>query len=170
MPDFNSLPLLGGRVLLYLGALYTVRLGRLNRYGLYGLYVVRLDRPLLPVSKYAPSTMNATMRYKAHNQYALTMNATSRIHFKGDIRHYNTVTRSVDLGTRGKRSAVQKNFRSEKHGLAVLLCRAHGPTGAKGRCPTGILLPGRWFVLLPPPGDATVSSVIPTGSLHGSDP
>jgi hypothetical protein len=62
---------------------------------------VRLDRLFLPVSKYAPSTMMAMMRYKAHNQYALTMNATSRIHFKGDIRHYSTVTRSVDLGIAG---------------------------------------------------------------------
>ena len=45
--------------------------------------------------------MMAMIRYKAHNQYALTMNATSRIHFKGDIRHYSTVTGSVDLGIAG---------------------------------------------------------------------
>ena len=62
---------------------------------------MRLDRLFLPVSKYAPSTMMAMIRYKAHNQYALTMNATSRIHFKGDIRHYSTVTGSVDLGIAG---------------------------------------------------------------------
>ena len=48
----------------------------------------------------------AMIRYKAHNQYALTMNATSRIHFKGDIRHYSTVTGSVDLGIAGCFSAV----------------------------------------------------------------
>ena len=88
---------------MYLGALYTVRLGLLN---LYGLCVVRLDRPLLPVSKYALSTMNAITRYRAHNQYALATTATSMIHLKRDIPHYSTVARSVDLGTRGKKSAV----------------------------------------------------------------
>ena len=45
--------------------------------------------------------MMAMIRYKAHNQYALTMNARSRTHFKGDIRHYSTVTGSVDLGIAG---------------------------------------------------------------------
>ena len=98
MPDFSSLPLLAGRARGYRGALYTVRLGRLNR---YGLYVLRLDVLLLPVLEKALSTIMAMIRYKAQNQYALTMNARSRTHFKGDIAHYSTVTRSVDLGIAG---------------------------------------------------------------------
>ncbi len=43
----------------------------------------------------------AMIRYKAQNQYALTMNARSRTHFKGDIAHYSTVAGSVDLGIAG---------------------------------------------------------------------
>jgi hypothetical protein len=88
---------------LYLGGLGTVRLAVLNR---YGLRLLGVDRLLLPVSKYAPNTMMAMITYKAQNQYALTTNAVNSIHFKGDIAHYSTVTRCVDLGMQGKKSAV----------------------------------------------------------------
>ena len=51
--------------------------------------------------------MNARMTYKAHNQYALTMNATSRTHFKGDMGLlYDQTTRLSNLGMRGCFSAV----------------------------------------------------------------
>ena len=79
---------------LYLGALYTVRLAVLN---LNGLWVLLRERLGLVVPNMADTVTNATSRYRGHSHMALTSTTNSKNHLKGDMLHYSTVTRSVDL-------------------------------------------------------------------------